>query len=772
MKTRTPVSVRRTMAAVLAAAGVFLAAPPAMAALSFPGVAAGDASSTEATFWTRAVDGDAPASTALTLEISTDPAFAGGVATVSGTTDSTKDYTCKLDVSGLSPATLYYYRFAGPAEERSIVGKVKTAPAPSTSAPVHFAFSGDNDGAIRPFALAGIVALQDLDFYINLGDVIYESASNLTLSGPHNGAPWLNSPPAAPSNSALNLNGVPAGGTSFATQAQLRADYSRKYRENFLPVNNGGQNSLQVLYAAQGNYTTWDNHELGNRKYIDGGAPAGGPVGGPMGTDMATGAGVDARNNGQGNPRNINDVNLSRADFMNRSTGFATLRDTFLSYQPIANRGTVKAPADPRSNGTPQLYSANQWGKNAIYINTDARSYRDIRLKTANAAADDTSAPRANNPGRTCLGATQLAWLERTLLTAQAAGTTWKFVSISDPIDQIGPVGGALALNHLPDFGLNSAYSPVNADGGKSYIGGYRAERNALLKFIADNVVTNVVFLATDDHQNRINELTYSPSGDTENQASYVKVPYCFSIVCGPLGASGPNLITNHTFEMARQYADSLFAAQQAAGVEPLGLMGYPGLHDLQRAGDPAADISPRAVDFYSPDTFNFTLLDVSAGGGTLTVSSVGMFATALNAGIEYSGGPPATTLFSFQIDADTEKPVIHRVSPSKNVLSPPNHKMVPVTLTVSATDDREVASIRIVNVTSNEAPYRKGRGNGREKGHGNRPVDWQLTGGLNLQLRAERTGGGPGRVYTITVEASDKAGNKTQKSTTVTVPH
>src|SRR4029079_12412097 len=128
-------------------------------------------------------------------------------------------------------------------------------------------------------------------------------------------------------------------------------------------------------------------------------------------------------------------------------------------------------------------------------------------------------------------------------------------------------------------------------------------------------------------------------------------------------------------------------------------------------------------------------------GGGTLTVSSVGMFATALNAGIEYSGGPRATTLFSFQIDADTEKPVIHRVSPSKNVLSPPNHKMVPVTLTVSATDDREVASIRIVNVTSNEAPYRKGRGNGREKGHGNRPVDWQLTGGLTLQLRAERTG-------------------------------
>ena len=46
-------------------------------------------------------------------------------------------------------------------------------------------------------------------------------------------------------------------------------------------------------------------------------------------------------------------------------------------------------------------------------------------------------------------------------------------------------------------------------------MGGYRAERNALLKFIADHHVQNVVFLATDDHQNRINELLYSPSGQT-----------------------------------------------------------------------------------------------------------------------------------------------------------------------------------------------------------------------------------------------------------------
>ena len=635
--------------------------PSADAAVSFLGVAAGDASSNSVTVWTRAVDSAAPANTPLTLEIATDQAFPiGGTTRIvdACTTDAARDYTCKVVASHLSPNTVYYYRFVGPASVRSIVGRVKTAPGPNTRARLHFAFSGDNDGLMRPYALASVIPAQKLDFYINLGDVIYETASNVLGN---NGASYLNSPAVTLSNSSLSLNGEPVAGTTFATQAQLFADYSRKYRENFLPVNTGGQSSLQVLYAAQGNYTTWDNHELGNRKYIDGGAPAGGSVGGPLGTDMPTGRGVDARDNGTGNPLNVNDVNNSPSDYMNRSTGFRTLQNVFLNYQPVADRGLVHAPDDPRTDGSKKLYSAHRWGKNAIYINTDTRSYRDIRIKTANAAADDTTAPRANNLGRTYLGATQLAWLEQTLLDAQrgegdddgegdgdhdlerdGGRATWKFVSISDPIDQLGPIGGA----------LTGTLTSVNADGGKSYIGGYRAERNELLKFIADNHITNVVFMATDDHQNRINELTYSPGGQTELQSSYVKVPYCFSIVAGPLGATGPDAITDHSFAHIKAIADSIANAQTAVGVEPIGLQGYPGLHDLVRDGDPTAGTSPQAVDFYSPDTFNFTVLDVSVNGKTLTVTSIGMDSTAQNAAKEYADGPQSRTVFSFKVDA------------------------------------------------------------------------------------------------------------------------
>jgi phosphodiesterase/alkaline phosphatase D-like protein len=95
-------------------------------------------------------------------------------------------------------------------------------------------------------------------------------------------------------------------------------------------------------------------------------------------------------------------------------------------------------------------------------------------------------------------------------------GTT--FTIDNNPAPGAIPAGTTLTLS-----GAASTYSPVSNDGGKSWMGGYRAERNALLKFIAQNQITNVVFLATDDHQNRINELLYSPTGQTDDKSRYVR---------------------------------------------------------------------------------------------------------------------------------------------------------------------------------------------------------------------------------------------------------
>ena len=273
-----PSSGLRTLALGSAALACPLLA--AEAAVSFLGVAAGDATSTGVTVWTRATDSVSTAGVPVTVQVSTDPQFAT-FSSLSGTTDPTKDYTLKIDLAGLNPGTTYNYRFLGLNGELSNVGRFHTAPAAGSAAAVHFAFSGDMDGLIRPYALASTIPAQNFDFFVNVGDTIYENAS---ASTGNNGASYLNSP-------SVTLSGtVPAPTSAGATQAQLFADYSKKYREQFLPVNTGGQNCLQPFYAAQSNYTLYDNHELGNRQYINGGAGAGGPVG-----DMTSGAGVDAR---------------------------------------------------------------------------------------------------------------------------------------------------------------------------------------------------------------------------------------------------------------------------------------------------------------------------------------------------------------------------------------------------------------------------------------------------------------------------------------------
>jgi hypothetical protein len=92
------------------------------------------------------------------------------------------------------------------------------------------------------------------------------------------------------------------------------------------------------------------------------------------------------------------------------------------------------------------------------------------------------------------------------------------------------------------------------------------------------------------------------------------------------------------------------------------------------------------------------------------------------------------------------------------NVLSPPNHRLVPITVIVTAMNSCDpLPTSQIVSVTCNESTS---------------PGDIQITGDLTLNLAATRTGYGNGRVYTITVRSTDQLGNSSTGTVTVTVPH
>jgi len=113
----------------------------------------------------------------------------------------------------------------------------------------------------------------------------------------------------------------------------------------------------------------------------------------------------------------------------------------------------------------------------------------------------------------------------------------------------------------------------------------------------------------------------------------------------------------------------------------------------------------------------------------------------------------------------DTQPPIISSVTASPNVLWPPNHKMVPVVVAISAEDNcEEAVTCRITSVSSNEPVD--------GLGDGDTSPDWVITGDRSLKLRAERSGKGTGRVYTVTVTCTDPSGNSSPGEVTVKVPH
>ncbi len=581
-----PFILLRFLCLVTALTVIILTVSPsiAIAAIAYNGVAAGDATDTSAILWTRTVDSTTKqgAVSSLTAQISTNSKFNQILYSSKGATNPSLDYTLKLDVTGLKSGTRYYYRFLAADGQISPVGTFKTAPAKTEKVAVKFGFSGDADSQWRPYPSTKEFNKLNLDYFIFLGDTIYETKSAISE----------------------------ACTDAFANPTQALADYYRKYREQLEPVKAGGFPSLQKLFATSSNYTLLDNHELGNKQFINGGAPAGVPAG----------KGVDASNP-------ANDVNTT-STFINKTDGFKALVKAYNDYQPIREK-IISTTADPRTDGTQQLYFAQQWGANSIFINLDDRSYRDIRMKTT-AGADDTGV-RADNPQRTMLGKTQLNWFKQILLNAQQSNIPWKIIAISSPIDEVGE------------------------DAGKSWVGGYRAERNEILKFIAENKIDNVVFLSTDDHQNRVNELTYVT--DPKNPANRTLVPGTFTIVAGPIGASGPDKIPVHSFDTIQFFTDSIVASQKTKNLNPLGLdPKYPGLQKVFRENDPQADSLRQPVDFYTPDTFNYVTLEISANGKTLSVNTYGINSYAANTFPEPDKIGSIRRILSFQIARTSSK--------------------------------------------------------------------------------------------------------------------
>jgi hypothetical protein len=115
----------------------------------------------------------------------------------------------------------------------------------------------------------------------------------------------------------------------------------------------------------------------------------------------------------------------------------------------------------------------------------------------------------------------------------------------------------------------------------------------------------------------------------------------------------------------------------------------------------------------------------------------------------------------------DTTPPTF-TLSLSADTLWPPNHRMVRITANIVVTEACDPdPQVRLVSITSNEPD--------EGLGDGDMPNDVQEaafgTDDREFLLRAERSGLGSGRVYTVTYEVRDGSGNFTTRVATVRVP-
>jgi len=189
-------------------------------------------------------------------------------------------------------------------------------------------------------------------------------------------------------------------------------------------------------------------------------------------------------------------------------------------------------------------------------------------------------------------------------------------------------------------------------------------------------------------------------------------------------------------------------------------------------SGGPSLPVAsaPHAAGVIGGDVY--VLLDAGVyrlGGGSWTLVApappqTSDYAAVFDGNDLHAIGGCSTEHYVLSFTADTTPPVIAGVTASPSLLRVPNHKLAAVTVNVVASDDTDPAPVaRIVRVTSSEPD------NGL--GDGDAPGDIVITGPLTVQLRAERSGKGPGRTYTITVRVTDASGNSSSATTTVVVP-
>ena len=284
----------------------------------------------------------------------------------------------------------------------------------------------------------------------------------------------------------------------------------------------------------------------------------------------------------------------------------------FREYMPMQNL-EYGATGDPITANRAKLYRYNTYGKDAAVFMLDTRSFRSAPVASVTNPTDPTQIgtflAAAFAPGRTMLGTQQKADFKADLLSAKAAGITWKFVFCPEPVQNFGPFGGS------------DRYE------------GYAAERTELLKFIDDNDITNVVFVAADFHGTAVNRLSYQLApGQPQIQTDSIEIITGSVAYDKPFGPTIVDLATSFGLITAPQRAvyDAYTPAQaiQKEGfVQGIinGTLSTLGYNPLSLFTNPLPSVSLVSGVYSATHTYGWTEFNIDATTQKLNLKTWGL---------------------------------------------------------------------------------------------------------------------------------------------------
>jgi len=207
------------------------------------GVASGDPLSDRIVLWTRVTPpAGHTADIPVQWEVATDAAFGTIVAKGQASATEAKDFTVKVDATGLQPATAYHFRFSAYAA-RSATARTRTLPTGSVAQVKLAVFSCANYPAGYFNAYADAARRNDLDATVHLGDYLYEY----------------------PRGGYASANAERLGRLSLpASEIVTLTDYRTRHAQY------KSDTDLQALHAAAPMIAVWDDHEIANDTWAAG----------------------------------------------------------------------------------------------------------------------------------------------------------------------------------------------------------------------------------------------------------------------------------------------------------------------------------------------------------------------------------------------------------------------------------------------------------------------------------------------------------------------